>query len=113
MRPSSLIFSVVLRILKVHFPRWFDKSFTLVCTGNGIAGLNFEHSWGDGVAVLRYFQDIHKDTHRNPRVNGLTHTVSLSSNDTPKKLSKNYRILGHINGLVSYEPRVMFRFRSR
>lgn len=36
--------------------RWFDKSFSLIVAGDGLAGLNFEHSWGDGVAVLRYFQ---------------------------------------------------------
>ena len=36
--------------------RWFDKSFSLIITKDGFAGLNFEHSWGDGVAILRYFQ---------------------------------------------------------
>lgn len=38
--------------------RWFDKSFSLIMTGDGVAGINFEHSWGDGVAVLRYFKVI-------------------------------------------------------
>ena len=47
--------------------RWFDKSFSLIVTGDGIAGVNFEHSWGDGVAILRYFQDIKKDISNNPR----------------------------------------------
>ena len=42
--------------------RWFDKSFSLIVAKDGMAGLNFEHSWGDGVAVLRYFQDIYKDS---------------------------------------------------
>lgn len=36
--------------------RWFDKSFSLILSKDGVAGVNFEHSWGDGVAVLRYFQ---------------------------------------------------------
>lgn len=35
--------------------RWFDKSFSLIVTRDGYAGINFEHSWGDGVAVLRLF----------------------------------------------------------
>ncbi|KRT80870.1 hypothetical protein AMK59_5078, partial [Oryctes borbonicus] len=48
--------------------RWFDKSFSLQITGDGVAGVNFEHSWGDGVAVLRYFQDIYKDSTQNPFV---------------------------------------------
>ncbi|RZF36006.1 hypothetical protein LSTR_LSTR005822 [Laodelphax striatellus] len=47
--------------------RWFDKSFSLI-VGPQYAGINFEHSWGDGVAVLRYFQDIHKDSNRRPIV---------------------------------------------
>ncbi|GJQ84478.1 hypothetical protein Trydic_g21030 [Trypoxylus dichotomus] len=42
--------------------RWFDKSFSLQVTKDGVAGVNFEHSWGDGVAVLRYFQDVYKDS---------------------------------------------------
>ncbi|KAL7288765.1 hypothetical protein TKK_0016745 [Trichogramma kaykai] len=46
--------------------RWFDKSFSLIVSKDGHAGLNFEHSWGDGVAVLRYFQDIKKDISTNP-----------------------------------------------
>ncbi|XP_054280161.1 carnitine O-palmitoyltransferase 2, mitochondrial [Macrosteles quadrilineatus] len=41
--------------------RWFDKSFSLMVTKDGTASVNFEHSWGDGVAVLRYFNDIHTD----------------------------------------------------
>lgn len=36
--------------------RWFDKSISLIVAKDGTAGVNFEHSWGDGVAVLRYFQ---------------------------------------------------------
>ena len=39
--------------------RWFDKSFQLVVAANGKAGVNFEHAWGDGVAVLRYFKGVH------------------------------------------------------
>ena len=30
-------------------------------TPGGHAAVNFEHSWGDGVAVLRYFEEIYKD----------------------------------------------------
>ncbi|XP_008217123.1 carnitine O-palmitoyltransferase 2, mitochondrial isoform X1 [Nasonia vitripennis] len=47
--------------------RWFDKSFSLIVSKDGFAGINFEHSWGDGVAVLRYFQDIKKDISEKPR----------------------------------------------
>lgn len=48
--------------------RWFDKSISLQVSKDGCAAVNFEHSWGDGVAVLRYVQDIYKDSLDNPRV---------------------------------------------
>ncbi|XP_077292463.1 carnitine palmitoyltransferase 2 [Arctopsyche grandis] len=48
--------------------RWFDKTFSLIVAGDGVAGVNFEHSWGDGVAVLRYFNDIYKETTTKPFV---------------------------------------------
>ena len=28
-------------------------------TANAQAAINFEHSWGDGVAVLRFFDEVH------------------------------------------------------
>lgn len=53
--------------MKIFIYRWFDKSFTLIVCADGTSGLNFEHSWGDGVAILRYFQDISKDSTDFPR----------------------------------------------
>jgi len=41
--------------------RWWDKSFSLIVSANGAAGVNFEHSWGDGVAVLRYMTEVFDD----------------------------------------------------
>lgn len=32
--------------------RWFDKSFSLIVCKDGNAGINFEHSWGDGMYTL-------------------------------------------------------------
>lgn len=48
--------------------RWFDKSVSLLVGKDGKAAVNFEHSWGDGVAVLRFFQDIYKDSTAHRRV---------------------------------------------
>lgn len=48
--------------------RWFDKSISLIVSGDGTAAVNFEHSWGDGVAVLRYFNEIYKDSIEQPQV---------------------------------------------
>ena len=33
---------------------------------NGYTGFNFEHSWGDGVAVARFMQEICRDVTDNP-----------------------------------------------
>lgn len=30
-----------------------------------MAALNFEHAWGDGVAVMRYFNEVAKDGQKN------------------------------------------------
>lgn len=48
--------------------RWFDKSISLQISQDGYAAVNFEHAWGDGVAVLRFVQDIYKDSKENPFV---------------------------------------------
>uniref|UniRef100_A0AC35U6V8 FHA domain-containing protein n=1 Tax=Rhabditophanes sp. KR3021 TaxID=114890 RepID=A0AC35U6V8_9BILA len=45
--------------------RWFDKCFQLIVDKNGQATINFEHSWGDGVAVLRLMEESLKDTQNN------------------------------------------------
>eukprot|EP01102_Stenamoeba_stenopodia_P008279 TRINITY_DN2367_c0_g1_i1.p1 TRINITY_DN2367_c0_g1~~TRINITY_DN2367_c0_g1_i1.p1 ORF type:complete len:654 (+),score=135.13 TRINITY_DN2367_c0_g1_i1:43-2004(+) len=34
--------------------RWYDKSFSVVTFKNGIAGCNFEHSWGDGATWVSF-----------------------------------------------------------
>ena len=36
----------------------FDKSFQIIVCENGKAAVNFEHSWGDGIAVLRFMNDV-------------------------------------------------------
>ncbi|KHJ40580.1 hypothetical protein D918_09355 [Trichuris suis] len=37
----------------------------IIVFGDGLAGVNFEHSWGDGVAVLRFMEDISRDVRQN------------------------------------------------
>ncbi|KOB72249.1 Carnitine O-palmitoyltransferase 2, mitochondrial, partial [Operophtera brumata] len=60
---DSAIFNLVLDddVLKGDkhklLKKWFDKSFSLIVTRDGVSGVNFEHSWGDGVAgVVRLAQ---------------------------------------------------------
>jgi len=48
--------------------RWFDKSFNLVVFSSGKAGLAWEHSWGDGIAILALFEAIFKSaSDQSPR----------------------------------------------
>ena len=34
----------------------------MIVEGNGEAAIHFEHAWGDGVAVMRFFNEIHKES---------------------------------------------------
>lgn len=72
--------------LSVH--RWFDKSFSLIVLKNGVSGLNFEHSWGDGVAVLRYFEDIYKDSTLKPHIHPDTKPSSQNAERLVTPLSE-------------------------
>ena len=53
-----------------------------------MAAINFEHSWGDGVAVLRYIKDIFKDHNENPFVYYSTKVVNIDLDRYVKKLGK-------------------------
>eukprot|EP01135_Chromosphaera_perkinsii_P011792 Nk52_evm38s2496 gene=Nk52_evmTU38s2496 len=46
--------------------RWFEKSFQLIVAKNGLAGVHFEHAWGDGVSVLRYFNNVYENMVKDP-----------------------------------------------
>lgn len=50
------------------YNRWFDKSFSLIVAKDGTSAINFEHSWGDGVAVLRLFNEVYKEITQSPFV---------------------------------------------
>eukprot|EP00002_Diphylleia_rotans_P013060 TRINITY_DN2541_c0_g1_i1.p1 TRINITY_DN2541_c0_g1~~TRINITY_DN2541_c0_g1_i1.p1 ORF type:complete len:615 (-),score=144.41 TRINITY_DN2541_c0_g1_i1:316-2160(-) len=56
--PSSLTQAGQLTLHGTGANRWFDKSLMWVVYGDSTAGLNFEHSWGDGHSVLRYVDDM-------------------------------------------------------
>lgn len=65
--------------------RWFDKSFQLVVCKDGKAAVNFEHAWGDGVAVLRFFNEVYKDTTTRPSCTTAS-AKNLSADVTVRKL---------------------------
>ncbi|XP_032884391.1 carnitine O-palmitoyltransferase 2, mitochondrial [Amblyraja radiata] len=68
------------------FNRWYDKSFSFIFTKDGCAGLNFEHSWGDGVAVLRLLNEVFKDTINRPAVLPTTQPAAVDSSHNVQKL---------------------------
>ncbi|XP_005097845.1 carnitine O-palmitoyltransferase 2, mitochondrial [Aplysia californica] len=61
--------------------RWFDKSFQLIITKEGTAAVHFEHAWGDGVAVLRYFREVYSDALQKSRVHPDTKPSPNASSD--------------------------------
>lgn len=58
----------------------------MITTRDGWAGLNFEHSWGDGVAIMRFFNDIHRDSLSNKWSNEMEPRKPYSP---PQKLCKH------------------------
>lgn len=50
--------------------------------------MNFEHSWGDGVAVLRFFQDIYKDAANHPHVHPGSEKSLMDTSAHVRKLGK-------------------------
>lgn len=40
-------------------PRWFDKGITVMVSSDGVPMGQFEHSWGDGMYVLRPLRGCH------------------------------------------------------
>ncbi|XP_043941382.1 carnitine O-palmitoyltransferase 2, mitochondrial isoform X1 [Protopterus annectens] len=61
------------------YNRWYDKSFSIIMTRDGTAAVNFEHSWGDGVAVLRFQNEVYKDHVERPAVSPEARPVAVDS----------------------------------
>ena len=69
--------------------RWFDKSFSIIMTKDGQAAINFEHSWGDGVALLRFQNEIFKDTMEQPLVRPDSTAAAVDSALAVRRLQFN------------------------
>ncbi|KAM9324110.1 carnitine O-palmitoyltransferase 2, mitochondrial [Gastrophryne carolinensis] len=69
--------------------RWYDKSFSIIMAEDGTAAINFEHSWGDGVAVLRFQNEVFKDTTERPAVSPQSTPATVDSSKAVEKLSFN------------------------
>ncbi|XP_063860409.1 carnitine O-palmitoyltransferase 2, mitochondrial-like isoform X2 [Scylla paramamosain] len=66
--------------------RWFDKSFSLICTADSQLALNFEHGWGDGVAVMNYFTEITKDLANRPSINSDSRPAPIDASKLVRRL---------------------------
>uniref|UniRef100_T1J4G2 Choline/carnitine acyltransferase domain-containing protein n=1 Tax=Strigamia maritima TaxID=126957 RepID=T1J4G2_STRMM len=86
--------------------RWFDKCFQLIVAKDGKAAVNFEHSWGDGVAVLRFFNEIFQDSTQNPRI---TPNYSTNAKVDPSQSMAYHRQTGCT--VASYESCSTSAFR--
>ncbi|KAK1801221.1 hypothetical protein P4O66_022903 [Electrophorus voltai] len=69
--------------------RWYDKSFSMILTKDGQAAINFEHSWGDGVAVLRFQNEVYKDSTAKPLVGPKTQPATIDSASAVQRLEFN------------------------
>lgn len=67
--------------------RWYDKSFNLILTKDGNAAIHFEHSWGDGVAVLRFQNEVFKESTQKPAVTPQSQPAAVDSSSAVQKLS--------------------------
>ncbi|TRY94180.1 hypothetical protein DNTS_030540 [Danionella cerebrum] len=66
--------------------RWYDKSFSIILAKDGQAAINFEHSWGDGVAVLRFQNEVFKDSIEKALVGPDTQPALVDSSSTVRLL---------------------------
>nr|XP_053634509.1 carnitine O-palmitoyltransferase 2, mitochondrial-like isoform X2 [Cherax quadricarinatus]XP_053634510.1 carnitine O-palmitoyltransferase 2, mitochondrial-like isoform X2 [Cherax quadricarinatus] len=69
--------------------RWFDKSFSVIFTSDGQGALNFEHSWGDGVAVMSYFNEVAKDVQEKPSIHPESVPANIDASQFVRRLEFN------------------------
>ncbi|XP_022351893.1 carnitine O-palmitoyltransferase 2, mitochondrial isoform X2 [Enhydra lutris kenyoni] len=67
--------------------RWYDKSFNLIIGKDGTAALHFEHAWGDGVAVLRFLNEVFKDSTQAPAISPQNQPARTDSSAAVQKLT--------------------------
>ncbi|KAJ0060713.1 hypothetical protein NL108_017737, partial [Boleophthalmus pectinirostris] len=68
---------------------WFDKSFNIIITKDGNAGINFEHSGRDGETIVTLMTKIFKDTMEKPIVNPGSAPAAVDSASTVQRLQFN------------------------
>ncbi|XP_035031628.2 carnitine O-palmitoyltransferase 2, mitochondrial [Hippoglossus stenolepis] len=66
--------------------RWYDKSFSIILTKDGQAAAHLEHSWGDGRTMLRFQNEIFKDTTEQPLVHPGSVAAAVDSASAVRRL---------------------------
>ncbi|XP_027219853.1 carnitine O-palmitoyltransferase 2, mitochondrial isoform X1 [Penaeus vannamei] len=69
--------------------RWFDKSFSILMTRDGQSALNFEHAWGDGVAVMSYFNEVAKEINEKPFIHPDSKPANIDASQHVRRLEFN------------------------
>ncbi|CAL4150213.1 unnamed protein product, partial [Meganyctiphanes norvegica] len=69
--------------------RWFDKSFSLIFTKDNQTALNFEHAWGDGVAVMRYFNEVSSDSVNKGHITPDSKPANIDASQHVRRLEFN------------------------
>eukprot|EP01063_Lacrimia_lanifica_P024950 TRINITY_DN32750_c0_g1_i1.p2 TRINITY_DN32750_c0_g1~~TRINITY_DN32750_c0_g1_i1.p2 ORF type:complete len:670 (+),score=285.92 TRINITY_DN32750_c0_g1_i1:88-2097(+) len=93
--------------------RWWDKSFSLLVSRNGWVCCSFEHSWGDGVAVMRWANDVFHtaaESRAKPRVQSPTEKPTLMefrlSDGAKKAIATAQKRLAKETARLSYDVSV-------
>ncbi|XP_068948848.1 carnitine O-palmitoyltransferase 2, mitochondrial-like [Petaurus breviceps papuanus] len=66
--------------------RWFDKSFNLILTKDGSAAINFEHSWGDALTVLRFMKEVFRNSTEDRAVQPQQEPAATDASKAVRKL---------------------------
>ncbi|XP_074076424.1 carnitine O-palmitoyltransferase 2, mitochondrial-like isoform X2 [Macrotis lagotis] len=69
------------------YNRWFDKSFNLILTKDGSAAINFEHSWGDVLTILRFMKEVFQDSTEAHAVRPQDDTLATNASRAVQKLT--------------------------
>ena len=75
-------------LILYNYVRWFDKSFSLIFTADGEVALNFEHAWGDGVAVMSYVNELTKDLENRPSIHPDSRPASIDASQHVRRLGR-------------------------
>ncbi|XP_063283278.1 carnitine O-palmitoyltransferase 2, mitochondrial-like [Pelobates fuscus] len=66
--------------------RWYDKSFSIIMTQDGTAAVNFEHSWGDGMTIIRFQNEVFRDSTQKPAISPHNVPAKVDSSQAVQKL---------------------------